>query len=56
MLGAVIYYLTFEGAESSCEILTEISSLQGRDYSTNRGCGVDPRNIAQRIMEVCPQN
>lgn len=28
--------------------------LQGRSsvYSTNRGCGVDPRNIAQRIMEV----
>ena len=29
--------------------------MQGRAamYTTNRGCGVDPRSLAQRIMEVC---
>jgi hypothetical protein len=28
--------------------------MQGRDqmYDCTRGCGVDPRNIAQRVMEV----
>lgn len=28
--------------------------MQGRAamYTSNRGCGVDPRSLAQRIMEV----
>lgn len=39
----------------SCVIVTNVMCLQqARDpiYSRSRGCGVDPRNLAQRIMDV----